>query len=67
MMGPCEAEGGMANEEHLEILKQGVDVWNRWREENREVRPDLSAADLREANLDGDNAASKEPKVRGTS
>ena len=31
----------MANPEHLEILKQGVDVWNRWREENPEVKPDL--------------------------
>ena len=57
----------MANEEYLEILKQGVDVWNRRREENPEVRPDLRAADLRGANLGGDNAASKEPKVRGTS
>jgi hypothetical protein len=24
----------MANEEQLAILKQGVDVWNQWREEN---------------------------------
>lgn len=31
----------MANPEHVEILKQGVDVWNRWREENPEVVPDL--------------------------
>jgi hypothetical protein len=41
----------MANEEHLEILKQGVEVWNRWREENPDVRPDLSLADLRWADL----------------
>lgn len=41
----------MANEEHLTILKQGVEVWNRWREENRGVRPDLRGADLREADL----------------
>jgi len=32
----------MANPEHLKILKQGVEVWNKWREENPEVRPDLS-------------------------
>jgi uncharacterized protein YjbI with pentapeptide repeats len=37
----------MANEEHLKILKQGVEVWNRWRKENPKVRrPDLSGADL---------------------
>ncbi|HEV7906046.1 MAG TPA: toll/interleukin-1 receptor domain-containing protein [Pyrinomonadaceae bacterium] len=35
----------MANEEHLEILEQGVEVWNKWRYEN-EVEPDLSDADL---------------------
>ena len=27
--------------EHLEILKQGVDVWNQWREDNPEVSPVL--------------------------
>jgi uncharacterized protein YjbI with pentapeptide repeats len=49
----------MANEEHLEILGQGVKVWNRWREENPDVvRPDLSGAflfgaDLIEAFLSG--------------
>ena len=29
----------MANPEHLEILKQGVEQWNKWREEHPEVRP----------------------------
>jgi len=38
----------MANPEHVEILKQGVNVWNEWREENREIRPDLREADLSE-------------------
>jgi hypothetical protein len=32
----------MANPEHVEILKQGVEVWNRWREENSNIKPDLS-------------------------
>jgi hypothetical protein len=41
----------MANQEHLKILKQGVDVWNRWRWENPEVKPDLHGADLSRADL----------------
>ena len=36
----------MANKEHLKILKQGVKVWNKWREENPKVRPDLVEADF---------------------
>ena len=42
----------MANPEHVKILKQGVEVWNQWREENREV-PYLNGADLRSADLRG--------------
>ncbi len=41
----------MANEEQLAILKQGVDVWNRWRTNNPIVDIDLSEAYLFEANL----------------
>jgi uncharacterized protein YjbI with pentapeptide repeats len=37
----------MANPEHLAILKQGVEQWNRWRGEAPDVRPNLEAADLR--------------------
>jgi uncharacterized protein YjbI with pentapeptide repeats len=36
----------MANPEHVAILKQGVEVWNRWRRENPEIRPDFVEADL---------------------
>ncbi len=36
----------MANPEHLKILKQGVDHWNRWRKEKPEVEPDLSRLEL---------------------
>jgi len=43
----------MANPEHLEILKQGVEVWNRWRDENLETEPDLSGVVLTGANLSG--------------
>lgn len=55
----------MANPEHLKILKQGVEVWNRWRAENFDVRINLSEADLsritfskanlNETNLNGAN------------
>jgi hypothetical protein len=41
----------MANPEHLAILKQGVEAWNRWRNEHPEVRPDLIGEDLSEAEL----------------
>lgn len=36
----------MANPEHVAILKSGVEEWNRWREENPGIRPDLEGADL---------------------
>jgi TIR domain-containing protein/pentapeptide repeat protein len=36
----------MANPEHLQLLKQGVEVWNAWRRENPAIRPNLIAADL---------------------
>ena len=42
----------MANKEQLEILKQGVEVWNKWRiEEGLFVQIDLSGANLRDADL----------------
>ena len=41
----------MANQEHLDILKQGRDVWNRWRKEHQGIQPDLNGADLSETNL----------------
>lgn len=58
----------MANPEHLEILKQGVEVWNEWRKEHPKItldlrgiafdgadlsRADFSRADLRGAHLRG--------------
>ncbi|MFO5438767.1 MAG: pentapeptide repeat-containing protein [Dolichospermum sp.] len=45
----------MANPEHLAILKQGVEVWNKWRDENQYVRPNLSGTDLSKADLSGAN------------
>ncbi len=41
----------MANEEHVAPLRQGVNVWNAWREKEPSIRPDLSGANLTEANL----------------
>ncbi len=38
----------MANQEHLDILKQGRDVWNIWRNEHPEIQPDLSDCNLTE-------------------
>lgn len=53
----------MANQEHLDILKQGVEVWNQWRIASPNIQPDLirvnfsldninlSSANLSDANL----------------
>src|SRR6266700_2648246 len=43
----------MANQEHLDILKQGVDTWNKWKREHLEIRPDLREADHSYADLSG--------------
>ena len=48
----------MANPEHLELLMQGIEHWNRWREEHPDVRPDLSDAVLQRAKLGGANFSS---------
>lgn len=45
----------MANPEHLAILNKGVEVWNKWREENPKVIPDLSGAQVGWLNLPGIN------------
>src|SRR5215472_4904507 len=36
----------MANQQHLDLLRQGVETWNRWRKEHRDMKPDLSGADF---------------------
>lgn len=55
----------MANSKHLDMLKQGVEAWKNWREQNPTQRPDLSGltlvginlanVDLRHAKLAGTN------------
>ena len=41
----------MANVEQLKLIKQGVEKWNQWREQNSNIKPDLSESDLRQAYL----------------
>jgi len=37
----------MPNQNHLNLLKQGIDDWNQWRKKQPDIQPDLSRADLR--------------------
>jgi hypothetical protein len=41
----------VANPEHLEILKQGVEVWNQWRKKKPNIETDLREAILQGVNL----------------
>lgn len=43
----------MSNREHLDVFLQGVEVWNQWRMENPDVKPDLEGVNARNANLPG--------------
>lgn len=43
----------MPNEEHLNLLKQGVAQWNKWRWRYQEIQPRLNDANLNDANLNG--------------
>ncbi|HME57828.1 MAG TPA: toll/interleukin-1 receptor domain-containing protein [Terracidiphilus sp.] len=43
----------MANQEHLAILKKGVEVWNQWRIQNPYIRLDIFGSDLAGVNLSG--------------
>jgi uncharacterized protein YjbI with pentapeptide repeats len=45
----------MANSDHLNTVRQGVDAWNAWREREPTITPDLSEADLSRADLHGAN------------
>jgi uncharacterized protein YjbI with pentapeptide repeats len=50
----------MANAEHVALLKQGVAVWNAWRSEKPDIRPDLTSAALKEADLGRANLSETE-------
>src|SRR5258708_34128727 len=41
----------MANQKHLDRMKQGTDVWNSWRKQHPEIQPNLSRANLSRTNL----------------
>ena len=41
----------MPNNEHLDLIKRGIDDWNSWRQQNDWIDPDLSGADLSGADL----------------
>lgn len=45
----------MADPAHLEVLRQGIAFWNTWRTQHPEIRPDLSRANLSDADLRGVN------------
>ncbi len=43
----------MANNQQMDLLKQGPQAWNAWRTEQTEVSVDLSGAALRGLDLEG--------------
>ena len=45
----------MANSEHLAIIKQGAKLWNKWRLENPQIKPNLERAILNGINLEKAN------------
>src|ERR1043166_8949611 len=45
----------LMNDDHLEIIKRGVDHWNQWRRDNPDIKPDLSGRSLFQASLHGAN------------
>jgi hypothetical protein len=55
----------MADEEHIALLEQGVDAWNKWCEGNPDVRADLSKAHLPGVNIS--RADLSEPDFSGAS
>ena len=43
----------MANNEQMDLLKQGIQAWNAWRTEQTEASVDLSGGALRGLDLEG--------------
>src|SRR5437660_994375 len=47
----CIGAKSMANQEHLDILKQGVAVWNQWRQKHIYIQSDFSSTGLSSIDL----------------
>jgi hypothetical protein len=47
----AQQDGAMADPKHLARLKKGVEPWNKWRQANPKLKPDLSRANLTQAKL----------------
>lgn len=45
----------MAKQEQIDILQQGVETWNQWRQEHPDIQPDLQKVYFRKADLRGIN------------
>lgn len=45
----------MANLEHIAKLKEGIEVWNQWRRDDPNFKPNLGGADLSDISLDHAN------------
>ena len=43
----------MAEPEHLKILNQGVEAWNKWRKEHPDIKPILRKANQKRLDLPG--------------
>lgn len=43
----------MATQEHLDMLKQGKEAWNQWRQAHQYLKPDFEGANLRKADFIG--------------
>jgi uncharacterized protein YjbI with pentapeptide repeats len=52
----------MANPAHVDILRQGVSVWNDWRRKNPEIVPDLTSVNL--ADVFSSSTGSKKSSAR---
>ena len=49
----------MAIPQHLEVIKQGVAAWNKWRLDNPAEEPDLAGANLSKTDLKGPSLGRK--------
>ncbi len=43
----------MADDSHIDVIQQGVDIWNTWRKDNPGIQPELEGANLAECQLVG--------------